>query len=82
MPFYSEQVRVALSGCGHLDPEDLEDALGHGGYHALARYLLEMTPEDVIAEIATSGLRAGVAADSPPVPSGDWHVPAQEKPSI
>jgi NADH-quinone oxidoreductase subunit F len=38
-PFWGRQVRVLLARCGLLDPEDIDDALRHGAYRALARAL-------------------------------------------
>ncbi|OGT96639.1 MAG: NADH dehydrogenase [Geobacteraceae bacterium GWB2_52_12] len=56
-PFFVGQQRIVLSNCGGIDPENLESALGAGAYGALARMMEEMTPEQVCAEIAASGLR-------------------------
>lgn len=56
-PFYKGQQRVALKLCGLIDPEDITEAVGAGRYFALAKGLLEMTPQTVIDELKTSGLR-------------------------
>jgi NADH:ubiquinone oxidoreductase subunit F (NADH-binding)/(2Fe-2S) ferredoxin/NAD-dependent dihydropyrimidine dehydrogenase PreA subunit len=56
-PFYKGQQRVALKNCGIIDPEDLSEAVGAGRYFALAKGLLEMTPQAVIDELKKSGLR-------------------------
>ncbi|MGM0471789.1 MAG: NADH-quinone oxidoreductase subunit NuoF [Bacillota bacterium] len=55
--FYSKQQRLALSNCGHIDPEDIEDYLEQDGYKALEKVLTEMSPQEVIDEIKDSGLR-------------------------
>ena len=39
MPFYAKQERIALHGCGVIDPENIEGALGNGGYQGLAKAL-------------------------------------------
>ncbi len=54
--FYKKQVRIALHGCGQINPEDINEALGAGAYQGLAR-ALKMDRADVIKEILDSGLR-------------------------
>jgi len=55
--FYKKQTRLILRNCGHINPERIEDYVAKGGYEALNRALLHMSPEQVIAEIKRSGLR-------------------------
>lgn len=57
IPFYNKQERTILKRCGNIDPEDIGDYLSSGGYEALKKSLLEMTPEEVILEVKSSGLR-------------------------
>jgi NADH-quinone oxidoreductase subunit F/NADP-reducing hydrogenase subunit HndC len=57
IPFYSRQQRNVLRNCGNVDPENIDDFLAAGGYDALRRALLEMTPEQIIDEVKRSGLR-------------------------
>jgi NADH:ubiquinone oxidoreductase subunit F (NADH-binding)/(2Fe-2S) ferredoxin len=57
IPFFSRQEKVVLANCGTVDPERIEDYIARDGYCALEKALREMTPEEVIAEIGTSGLR-------------------------
>lgn len=54
--FYKKQVRIALHGCGSINPEKIEEALGAGAFRGLAR-ALKMNRQDVINEILASGLR-------------------------
>ena len=54
--FYKKQVRIALHGCGSLNPEDINENLGAGAFMGLAR-ALRMDRADVIKEILDSGLR-------------------------
>lgn len=54
--FYKKQVRIALHGCGSINPEKIEEALGAGAFKGLAR-ALKMDRQDVINEILASGLR-------------------------
>ncbi len=54
--FYRKQKRIALHGCGVIDPNKIEEALGCGGYQGLMN-ALSMPREDVIKLILDSGLR-------------------------
>ena len=54
--FYKKQVRVALHGCGSINPEKIEESLGAGAFQGLAR-ALQMDRTDVIQEVLDSGLR-------------------------
>jgi len=57
IPFYKKQQRLVFRRSGLVDPRDIRDYLGLGGYAALAKALTAMTPEQVIEEIERSGLR-------------------------
>ncbi len=63
--FYARQQRIILRNCGHINPERIEDYLAVGGYKALKKALLEMTPEQVIEEVKRSGLRGRGGAGFP-----------------
>ena len=54
--FYKKQVRVALHGCGVINPEDINEALGYGAYQGLLK-ALSMTQQEVIDEVLAAGLR-------------------------
>ncbi len=54
--FYKKQHRIALHGCGTIDPENINEALGYGAYQGLAR-ALSMTRQEVIDEVLAAGLR-------------------------
>ena len=54
--FYKKQVRVALHGCGVIDPENIDEALGYGAYKGLLK-ALSMTQQEVIDEVLAAGLR-------------------------
>ena len=54
--FYKKQVRIALHGCGSIDPENINESLGAGAFQGLAR-ALQMSREEVIKEVLDSGLR-------------------------
>ncbi len=57
MDFYKKQIRIALRNCGFIDPENIDEYIGRDGYFALGTVLKNMTPEEVIDQIKTSGLR-------------------------
>ncbi len=54
--FYKKQHRVALELCGVIDPENIDEAMGMGAFQGLER-ALKMTPQQVIDEVLSSGLR-------------------------
>jgi len=57
VPFYKNQYRLILGLNGDLDPFQIDSYIARGGYASLSQVLTFMTPEQVIAEIKTSGLR-------------------------
>ena len=57
VPFYQKQVKVALSNCGYIDPESLEEYIATGGYEALGKALTELDPQKTIDVVKKSGLR-------------------------
>lgn len=63
--FYKRQRKIALRNIGEIDPADIDDYLGKGGYRALKKTLMEMEPEDVISEVVESGLRGRGGAGFP-----------------
>ena len=54
--FYKKQVRIALHGCGVINPENIEEALGFGAFQGLQK-ALKMDRQEVINNILASGLR-------------------------
>ena len=55
--FYRKQQRSILHYCGVIDPKDITDYVGIGGYSALQKALSKMNPDEIISEIKKSGLR-------------------------
>ena len=64
-PFFDRQRRIVLRNCGRIDPESIDEYLEAGGYGALEQVLTSAKPEDVIAEVAASGLRGRGGAGFP-----------------
>ena len=57
LPMMLNQVRIALRNAGHIDPTDLYEYIANGGYLALDKALSAMTPDEVLGEVTTSGLK-------------------------
>ena len=61
---FSREKRVIMKRCGRIDPEQIHEYIADGGYGALAATLCR-TPETVIDEIETAGLRGRGGAGFP-----------------
>lgn len=68
----SPQIRILdggehrlLTDIGRVDPSSLASSREHGGYAGLERAITKLTPEEVIAEIETAGLRGRGGAGYP-----------------
>ncbi len=57
IPFYKKQMRHLMGSNSKIDPRSIDDYLAVGGYSALAKSLLEMSPEKVLEEIKKANLR-------------------------
>ena len=57
IPFYKDQVRIALNGCGTTEFDKIEAYIATGGYATLHKAVTEMTPQQVIDEVKDSYLR-------------------------
>jgi NADH:ubiquinone oxidoreductase subunit F (NADH-binding)/(2Fe-2S) ferredoxin len=63
-PFYQKQLKIALRNAGRIDPSSIEEYISFGGYRGLAQ-ALNLSPEKVIQEVITSGLRGRGGAGFP-----------------
>ena len=63
-PMLKNQERIVLKNCGIIDPENISHYLARDGYAGLMK-ALNLTPEEVIAEIDRSGLRGRGGAGFP-----------------
>ena len=57
IPFYKKQMRYIFGHNSRIDPRSIDDYLTVGGYSALSKSLLEMSPEEVLDEIKKASLR-------------------------
>jgi len=57
IPFYKAQDQQLLSKHRMVDPHSIEDYIVAGGYAALPRVLNGISPEEIISEIKSAGLR-------------------------
>jgi NADH-quinone oxidoreductase subunit F/NAD(P)H dehydrogenase (quinone)/NADP-reducing hydrogenase subunit HndC len=64
-PFFKNQVFLVMRNKGLIDPEKIDEYIARDGYFGLAKALREMTPEKIIEEMLTSGLRGRGGAGFP-----------------
>jgi NADH-quinone oxidoreductase subunit F len=57
IPFYRRQQRMLLAQCGLIDPENIYEYIGLGGYSAARTAWMNLTPEQVCRVVTDSGLR-------------------------
>ena len=57
IPFYKYQKRIILDKNSKIDPENIDDYIRIGGYQALAKALIMMSPEEIIQEVKKANLR-------------------------
>jgi len=63
--FLGRQRNVATEHCGSISPTDIDEYLSHGGFAGLRKGVTELTPQQIIAEVAASGLRGRGGAGFP-----------------
>jgi NADH-quinone oxidoreductase subunit F len=61
----AQATRIVLENCGVIDPLRIDDYLARGGYSALAACREAMSPDEVIAQITSAGLRGRGGAGFP-----------------
>ena len=80
IPFYAQQRRIVLKNSGHIDAENIDEAIANGGYQALEKALFTMTPDEVIQTISDSNLRGRGGGG---FPTGyKWKQVARQKETI
>jgi NADH:ubiquinone oxidoreductase subunit F (NADH-binding)/(2Fe-2S) ferredoxin/NAD-dependent dihydropyrimidine dehydrogenase PreA subunit len=65
IPFFAHQMPRALRNKGLIDPESIDDYIARDGYQAVAKALLELSADEIIEEVKTSGLRGRGGAGFP-----------------
>ena len=65
IPFYSKQMLIVLKNRGVIDPEKIDEYIARDGYTAAGKAMLQMTPEQIVAELKISGLRGRGGAGFP-----------------
>jgi NADH-quinone oxidoreductase subunit F len=63
--FLGRQQNIATEHCGMISPTDIDEYIDSGGFHGLRKAVSELTPEEIISEIETSGLRGRGGAGFP-----------------
>jgi len=74
--FHNKQVKVVLSDCGSIDPEDITSYLNVAGYDALKQVVTTMSPPDTVDTIKKSGLRGRGGAGFPT--GTKWEICSKE----
>jgi formate dehydrogenase iron-sulfur subunit len=64
IPWLKRQTRLTFARCGIVDPRSVEDYRAHGGYKGL-EHALSLTPQAILADVTTSGLRGRGGAGFP-----------------
>ena len=65
IPFFAHQKKVILRDSGLINPEDIDEYIGIGGYFAAFKALTSMEPNAIIDEVKRSGLRGRGGAGFP-----------------
>jgi len=60
-----KQLKIVTENCGYINPEDIYEYIERGGYEGLKKVLNDMSQEQVIEEMKTSGLRGRGGAGFP-----------------
>lgn len=64
-PNFNYANRIVLRNSGIIDPENIDDYIGAGGYEAWEKALTQMQPAEIITEVKKSGLRGRGGAGFP-----------------
>jgi NADH-quinone oxidoreductase subunit F len=57
VPFFKGQKKIVLRNCGFINPEDIEEYIGIGGYQTLYKVLIDERPESIIERVKAAKLR-------------------------
>ena len=79
IPFFSNQVRIALRNCGAIEYSSLDAYIANGGYYAAYKALTSMKPAEVTQEVLDSGLRGRGGAGFPTGKKWSLVAPGDQK---
>jgi NADH-quinone oxidoreductase subunit F len=65
IPFYAKQEKRVLKRCGRIDPKRVADYIAEGGYLGIVKALTKMSPDEVIEEVLSAGLKGRGGAGFP-----------------
>jgi NADH:ubiquinone oxidoreductase subunit F (NADH-binding)/(2Fe-2S) ferredoxin/NAD-dependent dihydropyrimidine dehydrogenase PreA subunit len=65
IPFFKHQLFRVMRNKGAIDPEVIDEYIARDGYFGAAKALQEMSPQQIIEEVKTSGLRGRGGAGFP-----------------
>jgi NADH-quinone oxidoreductase subunit F/NAD(P)H dehydrogenase (quinone)/NADP-reducing hydrogenase subunit HndC len=78
--FFKYQKLIALRNRAIIDPEAIDEYIARDGYRAVAKALMEMTPQQIIDEVKNAGVRGRGGGG---FPTGiKWQLCAQAKGDI
>jgi len=63
--FLGRQKRIVTEACGDMDPLDMDEYRARGGFQALLRCLTKLSPDEIVDQIVSSGLRGRGGAGFP-----------------
>jgi len=76
-PRLNYENRIVLRNSGVIDPENIEEYIGVGGYEAWEKALTQMKPEEIVNEVKESGLRGRGGAGFPTGVKWSFTAPLQ-----
>ena len=76
---FNYENRIVLQNSGIIDPENIEEYIGAGGYEAWEKVLTSMEPTEVVEEVKASGLRGRGGAGFPAGLKWSFTAPIQGK---
>jgi NADH:ubiquinone oxidoreductase subunit F (NADH-binding)/(2Fe-2S) ferredoxin len=65
IPFFKDQVKIALRNCGTIDYDSIEEYISRGGYFAFKKAVETLGRQGVYEELKASGLRGRGGAGFP-----------------